>query len=189
MFLTKSMTAGSIFAALFLLACQSPQSPEAGNTTSAGPTNSVASKTADPKDVDAVKEMLAKHDNALNDQNLDAVMDTFSKDPKVVLLGTGQGERFVGTEAIRNAYTEIFKDYDKGTLVTDCEWKTGGSEPGGKLAWMAATCNATDSVKGAKREYVLNVSAAAVKEDTAWRFLMLHMSNATSGGPPPEDKK
>jgi uncharacterized protein (TIGR02246 family) len=189
MFLIKSITAGTIFAALLFSACQSPQATENKNTTSAAPANTAAAKAADPKDVEAVKEMLAKHDKALNDHNIDAVMDTFSKDPKVVLLGTGQGERFVGTEAIKNAYTEIFKDYEKGTLVTDCEWKTGDVEPAGKLAWMAATCKAVDSMKGAKREFVLNASAATVKEDTGWRFIMLHMSNATSGGPPPADKK
>ena len=188
---TNFILVGAILAGMMLSACQPPQtqSTETKNTTSTGTANATGSKTVDPKEVEAVKEMLAKHDKALNDQNIDAVMETFSKDPKVVMLGTGQGERFVGADVIKSAYMEMFKDYDKGTLVTDCEWKTGDAEPAGKLAWMAATCKAADTVKGAKREYVLNVSAAAVKEDAGWRFIMLHMSNATSGGPPPEATK
>ncbi len=101
------------------------------------------------------------------------------------MLGTGEGERFVGSEAIKQAYTEIFKDYDKGTMVTTCDWKTGGADDTGKMAWLAATCKAEDSMKSVKRDYVLNVSAAAVKQDTGWRFIMLHMSNATAAGPPP----
>ncbi len=182
-------TAVILLAGLLLWSCQSQQ-PETKNPASTSvTTNSNANtKTIDPKVAEEVKEMLAIHDKALNDQNLDALMQTFSKDPKVVMLGTGQGERFVGSDAIKNAYTEIFKDYDKGTLKTNCEWRTGDADASGNMGWMAATCEAKDSMKGAERTYVLNVSAAAVKQDGAWRFIMLHMSNATSSGPPPEKK-
>jgi hypothetical protein len=41
-------------------------------------------------------------------------------------------------------------------------------------------------MKGVKREYVLNVSATVVKQDTGWNYA--HMSNQT-GGPPPQAKK
>jgi len=171
-----------VLAGMLLCACQA-QPPEA-NTNAAATT---ATK-ADPKVAEDVKEMLAKHDKALNDKDLDAVMATFAADPKTVVLGTGQGERFVGTDAIKQAYTEIFKDYDKGTLETSCDWKTGGADDTGKMAWLAATCQAKDSMKGVKREYVLNVSAAVVKQDSGWRFILLHMSNATAPGPPPAAK-
>ncbi|MDX6711581.1 MAG: hypothetical protein QOH96_2597, partial [Blastocatellia bacterium] len=50
------------------------------------------------------KELLAKHDKAHNDQKLEAVLATFSTNPKTVVLCTGQGERFVGQDAIREAY-------------------------------------------------------------------------------------
>jgi uncharacterized protein (TIGR02246 family) len=175
---------------LILCACQAQQAgtPSNSNTT----TNSAATATAgkaDPKVVEEVKELLAKHDKALNDQNLDAVMTTFANDPKTVVLGTGQGERFVGQDAIRQAYTEIFKDYEKGTLETNCDWKTGGADEDGKMAWLAATCQAKDAQKGVKREYVLNVSAAVVKQDSGWRFTMLHMSNQTTNAPPQQASK
>lgn len=174
--------AAAVFAGIMLGACQ-PQAPAASNT-GAEP----AAGKADPKVVEDVKALLAKHDKALNDQNLDDVMSTFSTDPKTVVLGTGAGEKFSGTDGIKAAYTEIFKDYEKGSLVTNCDWKTGGSDDAGKLAWLAATCQASDSMKGAKREYTLNVSAAVIKQAEGWRFIMLHMSNATAGGPPPEAK-
>ena len=181
---TKLMVGATVLIGLCLFGCQN-QAPEVKNTANA---NTNAAAKADPKAVEEVKGMLATHDKALNDQNLDAVMSTFSADPKVVVLGTGEGERFVGTEAIRNAYAEIFKDYEKGTLVTNCDWKTGDMDASGTLAWAAATCKASDSMKGVKRDYVLNVSSALVKQDAGWRFIMLHMSNAT-GGPPPNAKK
>ena len=171
---------GVVLAGIFLCACGAQPGTNSANTTAG---------KSDPKLVDEVKEMLTKHDKALTDKDLDAVMATFSTDPKVVVLGTGTGERFVGTDAIKQAYTEIFKDYDKGTFVSTCDWKEGGADDAGKMAWLAATCQCKDSMKGVAREYVLNVSAAVVKQDTGWRFIMLHMSNATAGAAPPEAKK
>jgi ketosteroid isomerase-like protein len=189
MLTTKITLITTILAGIFLSACQVPvtEGKNSANTNAAANTATV--NKVDPKVVEEVKEMLATHDKALNDQNLDAVMATFSTDPKVVVLGTGQGERFVGTEAIRNAYTEIFRDYDKGTLVTNCDWKSGDVDAGGKMAWLAATCQASDSMKGKKRDYVLNVTATVIKQDAGWKFISLHMSNNTSGGPPPDAKK
>ena len=175
-----------LLAVIFLGACQEQTPPvKTGETASTAETTA---KESGPKAVEEIKELLAKHDKALNDKDLDAVMGTFSTDNKTVVLGTGQGERFVGTDSIKEAYTEIFKDYDKGTLVTSCDWKSGGADDTAKMAWLAATCNASDSMKAVKREYVLNVSGAVVKQADGWRFILLHMSNAPSGGPPPTAK-
>lgn len=175
-----------VLAGSFILACQTP-STEIKNAANGNSTSS--NKAADPKAVEEAKALLVAHDKALNDQDIDGVMATFSTDPKVVVLGTGAGERFLGPEAIKNAYTEILKDYDKGTFEPGCAWKEGGMDDSGKMAWFAATCDAKDSKGGVKREYVLNVSAAAVKQEAGWKFIMLHMSNATSAGPPPDAKK
>ena len=183
----KLTVAVTLLAGLMLCGCQS-QVPEAKAGSNKAEAPSTAAEKPDPKVVDQIKDTLAAHDKALNEQDVNGVLATFSTDPKVVLLGTGAGERFIGTEAIKNAYTEIVKDYDKGSFVPNCDWKDGGADPAGTMAWLAATCNATDTKKGAKREYVLNVTAAVVKESGGWRFVMLHMSNAT-GAPPPEDKK
>src|SRR5215203_41204 len=175
-----------ILVGIFFWGCQSPsQDAKSSANTVPAASNKGSTKTTDPKLVEEVQEMLAKHDKALNDQNIDAVMDTFSHDPKVVMLGTGQGERFTGQDNIKNAYLEIFKDYDKGTLATNCDWKTGDADANGKIAWLGATCQAKDSIKGKAREYVLNVSGAVVKEDAGWRFVLLHMSNSPGGAPPP----
>lgn len=167
-----------VLALIAFAACQSQQ-----NSNMQSSANSKAEKP-DPKVVEDVKTMLAKHDKALNDKNLDALMSTFSTNPNTVVLGTGDGERFVGQQAIRDAYTEIQKDYDAGTLETNCDWKTGGVDAAGTTAWVAATCKAQDSLKNVKRNYVLNVSAGLEKQDGNWRFVMLHMSNAPNIGQP-----
>jgi uncharacterized protein (TIGR02246 family) len=184
----KRLTVVSLVLSGLIVFAYQAHMAQQGNSNST--TNSAAAATgkSDAKVVEEVRVLLVKHDKALNDQNLDAVLSTFSTNPKTVVLGTGQGERFVGRDEIRQAYTEIFKDYDKGTLVSPCDWKSGEADESGKMAWLAATCQATDSQKGVKREYVLNVSATVVKQDGGWRFVMLHMSNMT-GGPPPQTPK
>ena len=163
---------------LLISGCESQQQKAESNTPAA---STATQNKPDPK----LKATLAKHDKALNDKNIEAVMSTFSTDPNTVMLGTGEGERFVGQQAIKEAYTEIFKDYDPGTLISNCDWKTGETDPAGTTAWLAATCKLQDSMKNKKRDYVLNVSGALEKQGGDWRFVMLHMSNSTSNGPPP----
>lgn len=180
------LVAGLVLMGLLLSACQKEETTSNANSsapTMAAPTNKSAAK-ADPKVIEDVKAVLQKHDKALNDKNLDALMATFSNDPKTVVLGTGDGERYLGQQAIKDAYTEILKDYDPGTLTTNCDWKTGGVDDAGTTAWVAATCKAEDSLKNVKRDYVLNVSGALAKEGSDWHFVMLHMSNVTNAPPP-----
>jgi ketosteroid isomerase-like protein len=175
-----------VLAVLVLSSCEGQNTATNTGTNTATNTGSAGTTSAakDPKIVEDVKATLAKHDKALNDKNLDALMTTFSTDPQTVLLGTGEGERYVGQQAIKEAYTEMLKDYDAGTLNANCDWKSGGVDDAGTTAWLAATCKASDSLKNAKREYVLNVSAALEKQNGEWRFKMLHMSNAVNSAPP-----
>jgi uncharacterized protein (TIGR02246 family) len=121
--------------------------------------------------------LLQKHDDALNQHDLDGVMSVFAPTAKTVLMGTGPGERWQGKDEIRAAYTEIFKDFDKGTSTRDCSWKTG--EIAGDTAWMASTCKFSDSRDGKKREYELNVSGVLRKINGNWLFQSLHYSNLT----------
>ena len=131
-----------------------------------------------------IAELLQKHDEFMNQHNLDGVLTLFVSSPKTVVLGTGPGERYQGQEGIKTAYTEFFKDFDKGTLEHECYWKEGGGSS--SLKWGAAMCKFTDSKEGKKREYGLNVSAVAEKEGDKWQFVMLHYSNLTGGAPPPQ---
>jgi ketosteroid isomerase-like protein len=183
----KFVAAGVVMlSALIICGCQSQQQRADSNTQAASTGNQ---HKPDPKLLEEVKAMLAKHDKALNDKNIEAVMSTFSTNPNTVMLGTGEGERFVGQQAIKEAYAEIFKDYEPGTLVSNCDWKTGETDVAGTTAWLAATCKLQDSMKNTKRDYVLNVSGALEKQGGDWRFVMLHMSNSAGGPPPPSSAK
>lgn len=176
----------AVWMTALLVACQGGNTNRgAGESAAQNATSSPGSKVDRQVVVDEIREVLAQHDKALNEKNIDALMATYSSDPNTVLLGTGAGERWVGPEQIKTAYTQIFKDYDPGTLEVNCDWKTGGADDAGTVAWLAATCPAKDSAKGKPREYTLNVSGAVKKEAGKWRFVMLHMSNAVE---PPASK-
>jgi ketosteroid isomerase-like protein len=129
-----------------------------------------------------IAELLSKHDEALNQQNLDAVMALYSSSPKTTMLGTGPGEKFQGASEIRNAYSEIFKDFNKGTLKSTCYWKEG--DVIGNAAWGAAMCKFSDSKGSKARGYELNVSAVAENQGGKWQFVMLHYSNLVGSGKP-----
>ena len=124
-----------------------------------------------------ISAVLETHDNALNQHDLDGIMSVFAPNDKTVVMGTGPGEKWQGKDEIKAAYTEIFKDFDKGTSTRDCSWKTG--EISGATAWMASMCKFSDSKGGQKREYELNVSGVLRKIGGKWYFQSLHYSNLT----------
>ncbi len=126
-----------------------------------------------------VLALLEAHDAALNEHDLDGVMATFAANPKVVLMGTGSGEFWQGRDAIAQAYSKFFEDFDKGSLRISCPWRDMGATDDD--AWFAASCLFDDEFEGATRQYVLNVSAFLRVEGGAWRLQSLHASN--SSGP------
>ncbi|PWT92505.1 MAG: hypothetical protein C5B55_06300 [Blastocatellia bacterium] len=165
---------------LMLNACQSGGTNREATDSSSSANANTSAKPAAPKvNADEIRAVLSAHDKALSEKSLDGVMATFSTDPNTVVLGTGPEERWVGPQEIRGAYTEMFKDYDPGTLNCDCnEFKTAGAADDGSMAWLAATCHCKDSLQSKSRDYKMNVSATVAKQGGAWKFVSLHMSNA-----------
>ena len=169
-----------------LMACQAGGTNSAADATSNANANANtnAAKTATEAPADAkaaaedIRALLQQHDKALSEKNLDNLLATFSSNPNTVVLGTGSEEKWVGPAEIKAAYTEMFKDYDPGTLQCTCDWHTGGADEGKTMAWMAAICPCKDSMGGKSREYKLNVTATVEKQNGQWRFVSLHMSNA-----------
>jgi uncharacterized protein (TIGR02246 family) len=123
-----------------------------------------------------IQSLLSKYDQALVEQDLAGVLDTFMAD--AILMGTGPGEQWRGTEAIKEAYQHFFADYDAGSLLIDCTWRSAGSND--SLTWLTAMCWFTDYLKNEKREFAVNMSAVAEKQGEAWRFRTFHFSNVTA---------
>ena len=128
-----------------------------------------------------IAELLKTHDTALNQHNLEGVLALYAPSPKTVMLGTGPGEKYQGKAEIKTAYTEIFKDFDQGTMTHSCYWRDGGGS--GNMVWGAAMCKFADAKGEKKREYELNVSMVAEKQGGKWQFVLLHYSNVVGSTP------
>ncbi len=139
---------------------------------------SVPAEDATPGIDSAIMEMITVHDKGLSEQDLDAVMSTYSTTQPIVLMGTGPGERWVGAEEIADAYTHFFMDFDRGTLSTECTWHSLNVQ--GDFAWLMVMCNFTDYMKNIKREYAINISAVLEKTEDKWYFATFHFSNLTN---------
>jgi uncharacterized protein (TIGR02246 family) len=139
----------------------------------------LAAEPVDEKTKSDIQEMLRKHDEAVNQHDLDGVLATYGKSDDIVLMGTGPGEVWVGKEAIADTYKHIFENFDKGAFKHECPWKTGGLQ--GDTAWLMASCQMKEIKQDETREYVLNVSAVLKKNNDAWQFQNMHFSNLTGG--------
>jgi uncharacterized protein (TIGR02246 family) len=136
----------------------------------------------DNPEVASLMALLSQHDDALNNKNLDTLMNLYADGDNTVMMGTGPGERWEGKTAIRSAYEQITKDYDKGSLTHSCYWKDGGVN--GNMAWLAAMCKMADTSGKRKREYELNVSSVFEKINGQWLVRAMHYSNVVSGKKP-----
>jgi uncharacterized protein (TIGR02246 family) len=145
---------------------------------------------AQPAETDPVREevkaVLHQHDEAMDKQDVKALLSLYADDPTIAMMGTGPGEFWKGKAEIENAYQEFLKDFKAGSLKHECPDTSGGHH--GDVAWLVASCNMRDTTPdGQAREYVLNVSAVLKKESGGWKFQTLHFSNLTGDdAPPPE---
>ena len=126
-------------------------------------------------DDEAIREVFRSHNQALDAHDIDALMALYADNDELVLLGTGPGERWLGQEAVRNAYLQFMTDFDAGTTDNHCTWTMLGSR--GDAAWLSAMCQVTDYLANVKREFALNLSTVLVRDADAWRIQTMHFSN------------
>jgi uncharacterized protein (TIGR02246 family) len=146
----------------------------------------VAQSPEAEKASEELRAVLRQHNEALNKQDLKALMALYADNPNVALMGTGPGEFWKGKAAVEDTYQHYFQTFKAGSLSHDCPEATGGED--GNDAWLMASCVMKDTnPAGQPREFGLNVSAVLKKGKAGWRFQALHFSNlASDEGPPPE---
>jgi ketosteroid isomerase-like protein len=124
-----------------------------------------------------LREVFRAHETAFNAHDVQGVMKLYAPGDSTVVLGTGPGERWVGSAEIADAYRHFFADFDAGTLKRNCAWELPGVS--GDVGWLSAMCSYQDSLKGVKREYSLNISVVLQKTDGTWQVCAMHFSNLT----------
>jgi uncharacterized protein (TIGR02246 family) len=137
-----------------------------------------------------LKAVLKQHHDAMNKQDLKALLALYADSPNVALMGTGPGEFWKGKAALEDTYKHYFETFKAGSLSHECP-EAAASEDGNS-AWLMASCVMKDTdPAGQPREFDLNVSAVLKKEKDGWRFQALHFSNLVEveeeDGPPSEE--
>lgn len=147
-----------------------------------------AESPAAAKASEELKAVLKQHHDAMNKQDLKALLALYADNPNVALMGTGPGEFWKGKAAVEDTYKHYFETFKPGSLSHECPEAAGAED--GNSAWLMASCTMKDAdpATGQPREFELNVSAVLKKEKDGWRFQALHFSNLVADeGPPPEE--
>ena len=131
----------------------------------------------DQATIDAVKALWQAQHKALDAHDIDGVLATYADTDDIMLMGTGPGEHWVGTEAVTEAYRRFMEDFDVNTLTSQCGEGSGTRRNG--VLWFTGVCDFADQSGRTERRYVVNLSAVAVQQDDGWRFHTMHFSHLT----------
>lgn len=131
---------------------------------------------ANAASVDALKAMLDSYMKAFSAHDTAGVLKLFS--PDAVVLGTGPGEIWGGSDEIATAHKNFFSLFDPGKHTQEVQFRDGHVM--GDMAWLASM-SSVSFTKGANTiQFGLNLSAVFEKTGGAWLIRVLHMSNVAS---------
>ena len=82
-----------------------------------------------------IKVSLKAHDVAMSSHSMDGVLACFA--PDVVLMGSGPGELWTGTDETKEAYTKFFEGFDKGEHDFHYNYKFGGLSA--DMGWLVVS--------------------------------------------------
>ena len=132
-------------------------------------------KKADNPELEKVRAVFKAHDAAMGAQDMDGVLASFA--PDAVMMGSGPGELWSGTEEIKEAYTNFFKTFDKGAQDFHYNFKFGGLSS--DMGWLVSSGEVNGKKDGKKVAFPLNISLAMVKKDGKWHIASMHFSTLT----------
>jgi uncharacterized protein (TIGR02246 family) len=144
-----------------------------GSLTSA--TQAEEAPSANPG-LQKIREVLKAHDTAMTSHNLEGVLATLA--PNAVIVGTGPGEVWSGTEQIKEAYKNFFTDFDKGQQDFIYHVKFG--ELSENMGWLMASGEVKGKKDGKDFAFPMNLSLNVSKAGGAWKIAALHYSTLTS---------
>ena len=123
-----------------------------------------------------VRALLKAHDDAMTNHDLDAVLATFA--PEAVIMGTGPGELYSGTEEIKVAYEHFFQGFDKGAQDFTYHSRSGGLST--DMGWLVTSGEIKGKLDGKELAFPINISLTVAKAGDKWQFVAMHFSTLTS---------
>ena len=144
-------------------------------TTSTVLSGPARAETSENPELETIRQLLHAHDEAFTNQNLDGVLDCLA--PKAVLMGSGPGEVWSGTDEIKSAYEHFFKGFDKGEQHFEYQFRFGGLSS--EMGWLVTAGNVTGKKNGKDLAFPLNLSLVVTKEGDQWKIAAMHFSTLT----------
>ena len=143
---------------------------------SAAAVTSRTASGADNPELEDIRALLKKHDDATTAHDLDAVLACFPE--KGAVMGTGPGEMWVGPDELKVAYEHFFMVYDKGEQHYEYDYRTG--ELGEGMGWLMTSGTIKGKKEGEEFAYPINVSLTVSKASGDWKIAAMHFSTLTS---------
>jgi uncharacterized protein (TIGR02246 family) len=141
----------------------------------ASPVANAETSSSEHPEVESIRALLRKHDEAFTNQDLNGVMACFA--PKAAIMGTGPGEVWSGPEEIKVAYQHFFEGFDKGEQKFEYQFKIGGVTP--QMGWLMTAGNVTGKKDGKDIAFPVNISMTVAKHQEKWLIASMHFSTLT----------
>jgi uncharacterized protein (TIGR02246 family) len=139
------------------------------------PVAAAETSPAEHPEVESIRALLRKHDEAFTNHDLKGVMACFA--PKAAIMGTGPGEVWTGPDQIKVAYEHFFEGFDKGAQKFEYQFKIGGVTP--QMGWLMTAGNVTGKKAGKDFAFPVNISLTVAKEQEKWLIAAMHFSTLT----------
>jgi ketosteroid isomerase-like protein len=130
----------------------------------------------DNPELEKVRAVLKAHDDAMTSHNLEGVLAVLS--PKAVIMGTGPGEVWTGTEELKDAYKHFFEGFDKGEQ--DFTYYVKHGSLGSDMGWLVVSGEIKAKKDGKAISFPMNVSVTVSKSGDNWQIASMHFSTLTS---------
>jgi uncharacterized protein (TIGR02246 family) len=140
----------------------------------AGSADAEASEEANPE-LDQVRALLRKHDEAFTAHDMDGVLACFTE--KAAIMGSGPGEIWSGPDEIKVAYEHFFEGFDTGEQKFEYQFRIGGLTS--DMGWMMTAGNIEGKKGGKEFAFPLNLSLTVAKKEGNWLVAAMHFSTLT----------
>ena len=137
-----------------------------------------AAPKSDNPELEGVRALLKAHDEAMTGHDMDGVLATFASDG--VIIGSGPGELWSGTEEIKGAYENFFKGFDKGAQKFHYNHRFGGLSA--DMGWLVASGEINAKKDGKEIAFPINISMTVAKSGSDWKIAAMHFSTLTGPG-------
>ncbi|MGY8767263.1 MAG: nuclear transport factor 2 family protein [Pirellulales bacterium] len=111
--------------------------------------------------------------NAYACRDSERVLQLFSEDPDVLMLGSGQEEKSIGSAGILNQFQTDWQQLD--TVRIRFGWRSVSYH--GDVAWVATDCFMFVQAGYRQTEIPLRMTAVMIDHDGQWKISQLHLSS------------